>query len=177
MRYFISQNFEHFLCVALLIAKLGDNISTRLVSPTLKLEANPIARKLGWGFAWFTLILCLVPYVSTAAAVALITTVLLVAASNFGKVWLARTLGEEETQRLMLSIVRRSRLSSALWPLAASMVFMAGVGGLLLMFYPDPHTDWGFWIGTGVILYACLMSFYGTVAFRGLFRLAQAEPS
>ena len=177
MREIIIQNFEHFLCVALLIAKLGDNISTRLVTPTLKLEANPIARKLKWGFVWFTLVICLTPYVNTAAAVALLPPCILVSASNFGKVWLARTLGEDETQRLMLSIARRSRLSSALWPMFVSMAFIVGLGALFLVFYPDPSTDWGFWLGAGIILYAAVMTLHATLAFRRLYRQAQIEDS
>jgi hypothetical protein len=177
MRDFIYQNFEHCLCGALLIAKLGDNISTWLATPNLKLEGNPIARKLRWGFIWFTLVLCLLPYFSTALAVMALPVFLMVSASNFGRVWMARALGEDEVGRLMKSIARRSTLGAALWPTLVSAAFVAALGAIVLFFYPFPDEDWGFWLGLGILIYAAVLVFYGTLAWVRLFRRVRSEPA
>jgi hypothetical protein len=44
------QQLPHVIAFLLLIARLGDVGSTYLLSPTLKLEANPIMRRLRWPF-------------------------------------------------------------------------------------------------------------------------------
>lgn len=44
-------HLERLLCALILISRLGDIGSTYLITPKLKLEANPILRKLGWWFA------------------------------------------------------------------------------------------------------------------------------
>jgi hypothetical protein len=43
--------FTHITAVLVLLSRLGDIVSTRLVTPTLQLEANSIARHLGWRYA------------------------------------------------------------------------------------------------------------------------------
>ena len=176
MRDFVYENFTHVLCALLLLAKLGDNISTRLITPTLKLEANPLARKLKWGFIWLTLAICLLPYYSTTLAVMALTVFLMISASNFGRVWQARVLGEDEIDRLSLVIARRSSLGQALWPRVVSALYVSAVGGLLI-FLEYPGDNWGFWVGMGIILYAAVILGYGALALTRLFRRARAEPS
>lgn len=51
---------EDVFCVRILITRIGDIVSTRLITPTLKIEANPIVRRLGWKFTWAALAVCLV---------------------------------------------------------------------------------------------------------------------
>ena len=56
-------SLAHVLCGLILLGRLGDIISTWLITPKLDLEANPIVRRLGWRFAVLTVLICLVPYV------------------------------------------------------------------------------------------------------------------
>jgi len=172
MLEFAYENPRPVLCVLLLIARIGDVGTTYLVTPNLLLEANPIVRKLGWPFALLTLAACLLPYVTIPGAVTALMTFLLVSASNAGKIWIVRTIGEKTYAALMLDLARRSRLSHALLGIAASAFFVALAGGTVIGFYPSPEEDWGFWLGLGILLYAGAVWVYGSLAMVRLFRRA-----
>ena len=166
------ENLPHVLCVLLLIARIGDVVTTFLITPNLVLEANPIVRKLGWRFALLTLGVCFLPYLSVQAAVAGLMISLFVSASNAGKVWMVRPIGEHVYAALLIDVARKSKLSHALLGIAASSFFIALAGGTILLFYPAPEADWGFWLGIGVLLYAVVVWFYRTLAMVRLFRRA-----
>ena len=51
MSRFFAESFEHALCGLILLSRLADIGTTSLITPQLKLEANPIMRRLGWRFA------------------------------------------------------------------------------------------------------------------------------
>lgn len=165
-------NLSHVLCGLLLVSRIGDVLSTYLVTPNLALEANPLARKLGWRFALLTLSACLLPYFSREVAVAALMPFLFVSASNTGKVWMVRAMGESAYLALLHELARKSRLSHALVAVAMSAFFVALAGGTILLFYPNPSEDWGFWIGLGVITYSGVVALYGSLWMVRLFRQA-----
>jgi hypothetical protein len=94
--------FTHLLAALVLLSRLGDIVSTRLVTPKLRLEANPIARRLGWPFAFATLLVAAMPYFDARIGVAVLAASLLVSASNFYRGWFIRAIGEEEFEQLVL---------------------------------------------------------------------------
>ena len=96
---------------------------------------------------------------------------LFVSASNAGKIWLIRTIGEEAYAALLINLARKSKLSHALLGVAASSFFIALAGGTILLFYPAPRY-WGFWLGSGVLLYAIAVLVYGMLAMIRVFRRA-----
>jgi hypothetical protein len=65
----LYDNLPHVLCGLLLVSRIGDVLSTYLLTPSLALEANPVVRKLGWRFAVLSLGACVVPYFSLPVAV------------------------------------------------------------------------------------------------------------
>jgi hypothetical protein len=168
---FAYDNLRPVLCGLLLLSRIGDIGTTYLVTPNLMLEANPIVRKLGWPFALLTLGACLLPYVHIPSAVTALIMFLFVSASNAGKIWIVRTMGERVYAALLLDLARRSRLSHALLGVAAAAFFVAVAGGTIVLFYPSDE-EWGFWLGLGVLLYAFAVWFYGTLATLQLFRRA-----
>ncbi len=172
----LYENLPHVLCGLLLVSRVGDVLSTYLVTPKMALEGNPIVRKLGWRFALLSLAACVIPYFSQEIAVALLMPFLLISASNTAKIWMVRTMGEEAYLALLHDLARRSRLAHALVGVIASALFVALAGATILLFYPRPSRDWGFWIGTGVLAYAGVVAFYGCLWTIGLFRKA-AVPS
>lgn len=111
MDQFVYNNIEHILCFLILVSRLGDIISTYLVTPTLKLEANPIVKKLGWRFAYLTVLICIVPYFHTGAAVMVLVPSLLITSSNISKYWVVKTIGEEEYLKRQLALVSKSKPS------------------------------------------------------------------
>ena len=174
MLAFAYDNLRPVLCGLLLLSRIGDIGTTYLVTPNLMLEANPIVRKLGWPFALLTLSACLLPYVHIPSAVTALIMFLFVSASNAGKIWIVRTMGEKAYAALLLDLARRSRLSHALLGVAATAFFVAVAGGTIVLFYPSDEA-WGFWLGLGVLLYAFAVWFYGTLATVRLFRRAAAR--
>lgn len=171
MREYIRDHFATSLCVALLIARLGDVFSTYLVTPTLKLEGNPLVRKFRWPFALLTIPVCLIPYYNTALAIPILVVSLMVSASNCSKIWLHRALGESQAYELFKSCALRAPVFSSLLFILSPCFFIAMLGGLVLFFYPDPASDWGYFIAIGILCYAIAMAFYGPLFF---FRLRKA---
>jgi hypothetical protein len=163
---------EHLLCVLILLSRLGDIGSTYLVTPKLKLEANPIVKKFGWWFAIATLFVCFVPYYSTAMGIIVLIPSLLVSASNTSMIWFARAYGESEYQELLLHLARKTTLCGALIPTVVAAFFIAMIGLVLLLLSPEP-SDWGYWFGFGFLAYAFVMGFYGSLFFVRLFRKAR----
>jgi len=139
----INANFEHILCVLILITRLGDIISTRLATPTLILEANPLVRRLGWRFAMSSILVCLVPYYNTALGMSLFVAYCIVCMFNFMRVWQMRTMGEVEYHALMLTLARRSSLVRALVPFLIGQAFLASIGFVLMILSPD-LSGWAF---------------------------------
>jgi hypothetical protein len=175
MREFIVANFEHVLCVLILISRLGDIVSTYLVTPKLKLEANPIVRKLGWSFAIFTLFACLIPYWNTAVGIIVLIASLLVSAANTSKIWFARAYGEQAYVELIYEMAGKSKLSHALAGTIVSALFIAMVGLVTLFLCPNPGTDWGYFIGWGILTYAFVVGFYGSLSFIRIFKMARKK--
>ncbi|MBI1852040.1 MAG: hypothetical protein HYR85_17010 [Planctomycetes bacterium] len=174
MRDFIYDHFTAFLCAAVLVSRLGDVLSTYFATPNLKLEANPIVRKLGWRFAVLTLLAALVPLWSTEAGIGILVASLFVWSSNCAKIWLMRALGEDEYRAMLVRAARRSKLSHALLGVYAAAFFIAFAGAVLCFFYPDPEIDSGFWFGFSIVAYAVVVALYGTLWFRRIFRSARA---
>ena len=175
MNEFIYNNFEHILCFLILIARLGDIISTYLITPTLKLEANPIVKKLGWRFAILTVLICLLPYYHTGLAVMALVPSLLVSASNTAKIWVIRAMGEDEFSELFLRIVAKSSLSKALLCVFMSSFFVA-LAGFILLALCYGQENWGHWFAIGIILYAFVIAIYGSLYYCKLFKKAKNLP-
>lgn len=173
MREFIANHFEHFLCGLIFISRAGDIGSTFLLTPKLTLEANPIARKLGWRFALLTVFVCLIPYYSTSLGVVILVPSLLVSASNTAKIWFVRAYGETQYLDLLYRVARTSKLTHALAGVILSALFIALAGLVLLFLAPDPSHDWGYWFAIGILTYAFIIAFYGSLYFYRLFKLAR----
>ncbi len=176
MREFIVTHFDHFLCGLILVSRIGDIGSTFLLTPKLTLEANPIARKLGWPFALLTVLACLIPYYSTPAGVVFLVPSLLVSASNTAKIWLVRGIGETQYLELLYRVARSSKLAYALAGALGSALFILLAGLVLLFLAPDPSHDWGFWFALGILGYAFVVAFHGSLYLCRLFRLARRGP-
>jgi hypothetical protein len=162
----------------LFFAKLGDNISTRLVTPALKLESNALVRRMGWKFIWLTLLVCLVPWVSLPAAVAILPLLLIVAATNFTSMWLARALGEAELLDFYTRAAGRGSFRLAMVSEALRSLYLAVAGGALILMTPEGN--WARWFGVGIIASGPLLmlhhiSFYRKIFHAARLRKAEAE--
>ena len=164
--------FTHTIAALLLLGRLGDIVSTLLITPTLRLEANVIARKLGRRFAWFSLILALLPYYSPALGIAALPASLLISASNLSRGWTFRALGEAEADAFMLRVAALSRLRTALTFLLSGASFVL-VAGVVLMWLSGSRGAPSYWFGIGIVIYGLAVAVHGSMFIVRLFRRAR----
>jgi hypothetical protein len=164
--------FYHYLFAFALISRISDLLTTWLVSPTLKLEANPVARRFRWPFGFLTLFAAFLAYWFPEMCVALTTASFLVAGSNAMKIPQARALGEDAYYKMTLeSVSKGSFWWGLLYRLAPApfYVFLAA-----LIFFTNASNTWAYWIGFGVIVYAFALVVWGTTAYIRLRKVGRA---
>jgi hypothetical protein len=142
-----------------------DFLSTWVATPNLRLEANPIARRLGWRWGIpvnlvFSIVFALWPL----TAVIIATTSFFVAARNFQSAWLMRTAGERGYQHWMSDRFEETPRSLFLFCLVAQASLIAAVGVALVVFGGSLLIVMG--IGVGIIAYAAAILIFTLLAVR-----------
>lgn len=142
----------HVIAALTVASRIADVWTTYQVTPTLKLEANSLARRFGWRFALLTILAGLIPYWSPPLGVILLTMSFVVAASNAAKIASAKVLGEAE----MAAMSRRIILATPPWPgllyLIMPGLLIGVLGASMLVFYPD-GSRWGYYFALGLLAY------------------------
>jgi hypothetical protein len=147
----------------LLFGRAADLFSTWLATPNLALEANPLARRLGWRFGLpLNLALALVTASWPLLAISLTTTSLLVAARNFQHAWLMRTLGESGYRLWFSECIARSRRGLVVVSHLGEALLTAVVGAALLFFSGFRLVPFG--IGLGIVAYATAVAVFTTIS-------------
>ena len=154
----------YFLWLALLLAGRGaDFFSTWLATPHLVLEANPIARKLGWRWgSAANVALCGVFAQWPLPAIIIATTSALVAAHNFKNAWIMRTMREQAYRLWMSERMRETPLALFLLCLSGHVVLTGAVGGALIWISAGDIGPLG--IGTGIVGYAIAVLVYTLIS-------------
>ena len=155
---------EYMLLLAALLFSRGmDFLSTWVATPNLLLEANPIARKLGWrmGVA-LNLVLAGLFALWPLPAIVVITTSLMVAARNFQGAWLMRSMGEHEYRFWMSERIRTAPRALFFSCLVAQTVLVGGLGALLMCFSGLRLVP--FAVGMGLITYATAILVYSSLS-------------
>ncbi|MEE9126822.1 MAG: hypothetical protein V3U11_06750 [Planctomycetota bacterium] len=174
-------SLAHVLCGLILLGRLGDIISTWLITPKLDLEANPIVRRLGWRFAVLTVLICLVPYVVDVwIAVILVPPFLMVSGSNIGKIWIVRALGEKQVLQQSIETARRSTFGSAATctVLSGSFFILTGLVLVYLVRLEAARTQVSLLteaFGYGVCTFGLAILIHGTIHVRRIFKLAAQD--
>lgn len=165
MRDFLMGNLVHVVAFATLISRLGDIGTTHLVSPTLKVETNPIARRLGWKYIFATAAIAFIPYRSIHGGVLVLTASLLIAASNASEAMLARFMGEENYAALGREAIRKMPLLVGLSLLCLPAIFLMMLGLLMLLFFPQSSYRWGFDMAEGTMTAATAILIFYPIRF------------
>jgi hypothetical protein len=138
----------------------------------LRLEANPIARKLRWRFGLATLLVCFLPYYHVGFAYTLLVTSLLVSASNARGIWLARSLGEERYLAQLQEAAARSSVAPAVgWTLLTASFWV--LLGALMWLLSQGDRDWARYTALGIWIYALVVALYGSLFLVRLVRQAR----
>jgi hypothetical protein len=155
---------EYFVFLVLLVfSRSMDFLSTWVATPNLVLEANPIARKLGWRWGIpVNFALCLSVACWPLPAIIISTTSVLVAARNFQSAWIMRAIGEE-TYRLWISErLEETPVGLFLFCLFGQTALTAAVGGVLIWFGGLALVPLG--IGMGMVAYAAAVVLYTLIS-------------
>lgn len=158
--------------VVVLFGRYMDLLSTWVATPTLELEANPLARWLGWrgGIVVNTLIafpIALLP----VAAISVATTSVLVAARNLQSAWLTRALGEHEYRLWLGARFRETRRGVFVICLVLHAGLIGLVGGGLMVYSGNRLIP--FAVGVGIVTYAVAVALFTGLAIRRAARNAQ----
>lgn len=155
---------EYWLfALVLAFARGMDFLSTWIATPNLILEANPLARRLGWKWSGLlNIAMCLGFATIPLAAIVISTSSILVAARNFQSACLIRAMGEFDYGGWYLERVASLPLRLHLLCLAGqSLLFI--VVGIALMLFTSELIPFG--VGLGMIAYGLAVIFF-TVASR-----------
>ena len=138
---------------ALVFARSMDFLSTWVATPNLVLEANPIAKKMGWRIGiLFNVGICFVFALWPLPSVVIVTTSTLVAARNFQSAWLMRSFGEHEYRFWMGERLAQAPRMLFLFCLLAQTSLVGMLGAVLMFFSQFAVVPFG--IGMGMVTYA-----------------------
>lgn len=161
----LADNFISFgssrywlLLLALMLSRGMDILSTRIATPNLVLEGNPIAKLLGW--RWLlpvNLAFCLGLAAWPLPGIMLSTMSLLVSARNFQSAWLMRSLGEEAYRTWHIERIQETRVILYLVCVLGETAPFAAVGAAIV-YFSDSLVLAG--IGWGTVGYASAVVFY-----------------
>lgn len=146
------------MLLTLVLSRGMDALSTRIATPNLVLEGNPIAKLLGWRWVLpLNAAVCVALAVWPFAAIVLSTMSILVAARNFQSAWLMRSLGEEAYRAWYIQRIQETRVTLYLSCLAGETGLFAAIG-VVIMLFSDSLVLLG--IGGGTVGYAAAVAFY-----------------
>ena len=160
---FVSFGSRSWWGYALLIlaGRACDLGSTYLATPDLKLEGNPIARRLGWrGGILLSLATAVIFGTWPLIAISVTTTSALVAGRNFQHAWLMRSMGEAAYQTMFSEQVWRSPRWLVLGCHWAEALLAALPGIALLIWGEDTRVSLG--IGLGLTAYGGAVAGFST---------------
>jgi len=128
-----------------------DFISTYMVTPNLKLEANLIAKKLGWRIMGIlNLCLCFFSAYSLETTVIICTVSLLVTGNNFGRGLITRGLGEEKSRQIYNDALLNLSVSVILiFTLSYGFVYI--ILGIVILYFTNSSIVYH--IANGIIIF------------------------
>jgi len=128
MAVLFRDNFQHFLAIIILLSRIGDIISTKLVTPTLKLESNSAVKEAGWKLTYFSLIMCIFPYFTIKGSLVILIPSLLVCVSNFSKVALINFVGEDKFHKIAFGFANGSNPKKVIFLSIFAPLFLSLIG-------------------------------------------------
>jgi hypothetical protein len=159
---------EYFALLSLLVLSRGaDLLSTWIATPSLAMEGNPLARRLGWRWGGaVNLAVCAGLALWPLVAIMIATVSLLIAARHFQMAWLMRSLGEEAYRKWYRDRLLQASRPLYLGCLAGQTLSLGAIGGALLCSRDGPLIPVA--IGMGIIGYALTAAFYALLAVRAI---------
>jgi len=171
-----ESTLELSLAALILVGRVGDILSTWIVTPTLVLEANPLARRLGWKFALATLLTALIPFYHTGIGLVCVVVSFLVTWNNLSRAWIVRAIGEHEYLAILRAAAQRSPrwiAHACIWGSAAAM----GLMGAILYFFASGLESWAGWFALGMLTFAVAFGVHGSYGIQRVYQGISGAPS
>lgn len=151
------------LLALLVFARGMDFLSTWIATPNLVLEANPIARRMGWRAGLVVnAAMCVLFAAWPLPAVVVVTTSLLVASRNLQSAWLMRSMGEHD-YRLWMGARILGAPRGLFFLCLLGQTGLVGMLGAGLMYF----SQWmlvPFGVGMGMVTYAIAILVYSSLS-------------
>ncbi len=172
----IGGRFYFFNLALILFCRGMDFLSTWIATPNLVLEANPIARRMGWraGIA-VNIVICIGLAAWPLPAFVISTMSLLVAGRNLQFAWLMRSMGEDRYALWFSERLSEVRPNLFLFCLFGQTGVTAIIGGAL-MYFSQCSLEGGlihlvpFAVGMGILTYAFAVTVFTLLATRRVKR-------
>lgn len=165
---FHSESYRALLAM-LVFARGMDFLSTWIATPRMLLEANPLAKKMGWRWGLVVnLALCIGFSFWALPAIVITTTSLMVAARNFQSAWIMRSMGEARYQCWIAERLAETHFGLYLGCLFGQTSLVALIGGALVYYSQWQLVPFG--IGIGVLTYSVAVVLYTLLAVWRLRR-------
>jgi hypothetical protein len=154
----------YFVFFALLLFSRGmDLLSTWVATPSLTLEGNPIAKRMGWrGGIFFSFAFSAVVAFWPLPAIMISVMSMLVAARNFQSAWMMRSMGEDDYAIFIHQRLKTTSPALFVWCIAGQTA-LTGLIGLGLMFSTDQRSI-AFAIGAGICTYAFAVLYFSLLS-------------
>jgi hypothetical protein len=155
---------DYFIFLALvLVARAMDFLSTWIATPNLVLEANPLAKRLGWRWGIvLNIFICAGFAAWPLPCLVIVTSSMLVAARNFQSAWVMRSFGEEDYRDWMAQRFMECRRSLFIGCILAQAAVFAFLGAGLIFFSRLQLIPLG--IGMGMVTYAVAVAGYSLLS-------------
>jgi hypothetical protein len=157
-------SWAYFMFFALLLFSRGmDLLSTRIATPNMVLEGNPLARRMGWrGGIIFSFSFSAVVAFWPLPAIMISVMSLLVAARNFQSAWMMRSMGEADYSNFIHERLKTTPPALFVWCIVGQTV-LTGMVGLALMLLTGERSI-PFAIGAGICTYAFAVLYFSLLS-------------
>ncbi len=147
-------HLSHLFCGLIVLSRGLDMFSTWLVTPKLKLEANPAMKNRNWTTLFLiNLPLLGIPYLHLGFSVTIVVVSCLVSGNTLSSAALTRGLGERGHLESIKRAIQGNSLSKALAMNTLGATVVIGTGILLMLLAKNPWQDLTWWGALGVVAY------------------------
>lgn len=144
-----------------LFGRFADVISTRLVTPTLALESNPLVRRFGWAYAWASLSLALLTLVSRDMRVIVGTFSYLMAHSNMSFALISRFgVGERKLRELYFAAIKNCNPASSIGMFLMQFLPLIVIACAILFFGKYDTEPYVYDVAYGIFVWVFAMAIY-----------------
>jgi len=159
MRELIYQNPDHFMFTVVLLSRLLDIFTTYIGTPKLKLEINPIARKLGWIYCWSTTLVAFIAYYHIWQGLIIAIISFIIALLNASRLWLIVYIGEDN----FTQYANNAALKIGNWRLLGLKMiqpFILFVIGIIMVFFCPSENNMQYYISKSFVYASIYISIF-----------------